>query len=324
MNDEKIKQFIQKDKEIPDKVNATFDNFINNVKNDEIKTNNVVDFGEKKKFLGIYKFKKLITVAASLIIVIVASNVYARTQGYDNIFFMIKDLTTPKEEKRQEEIFEDRDIVISYKYLQITDDIQMQINELQIKDNKAKLYLLVKETKENTDAPLKYKVYNSKNELMYDNISSKKQNEKIYTEVLELSNYKNDVNELRIDIYNKNDVLVKTVTMNLDKKTIDAKTQNVEVQKISQIDLNKFLRKETEKLYSVNELKNKEIIILETYDIYYSNGKYIVKYLFMMPDEKDFEADKVEESDIYLNTVEFVYSNSQYKIQRIEKPEIFN
>lgn len=321
--DIKIKQFITKDKEIPDKVNKTFDNFIEKVQKDEIyqnqqQTDKTQTYNRPSYF---YKFKKLVTIAASLVIVVVASNVYAGTQGYDNIFFLIKDLVT-KEEKGGE-IFTDRDIIISYKAIQITDETELQINELQIKDNKAKLYLLVKELKENTDTPFYYKVYNQENETMYDSKSSKKQDEKIYTEVLNLKNYKDSTNEIKMEIYNKNNILLKTITINLNSKTIEARTENQVVKKISQIELNKFLKQETEKIYNQQELKHKEIIILDTYDIFYSNGKYVAKYLYMMPTEEEFENDQVEETTIYSNTIEFTANGEEFTKIKIEKSEIF-
>ena len=319
--DIKIKQFITKDKTIPEKINKTFDNFIEKVQTDEVYKNEQ-QYKQYNKPSYFVKFKKLMTVAASIMIVVVASNVYARTQGYDNIFFLIKDLVT-KEEKGGEEIFSDRDIVISYKEIQITDDIELQINELQIKDNKAKLYLLVKELEENSDTPLSYKVFNDENQEMYNSTSNKKESKKIYTEVLNLKNYKDTTNILRIEIYNKNKILLKTITMDLAKKTIEARTENQVVKKISQIELNKFLKQETEKIYTSNELKDKQIIILDTYDIFYSNGKYVAKYLYMMPTEEEFENDEVEKSTIYSNTIEFTSNDEGFTKIKIEKSEIF-
>ena len=322
--DIKIKQFITKDKTISEKANKTFDNFIQKVQKDEVyqneqQTKQYQTYNKPSYFM---KFKKLMTVAASLMIVVVASNVYARTQGYDNIFFLIKDLVT-KEENKDDEIFSDRDIVISYKPIQITDEIELQINELQIKDNKAKLYLLVKELKENSDTPLNYKVFNDENQEMFNESSSKKQNEKTYTEVLNLKNYKDSTNIIKMEIYNKNKTLLKTITMNLNKKTIEARTENQVVKKISQIELNKFLKQETEKLYTTKELKDKQIIILDTYDIFYSNGKYIAKYLYMMPTDEEFENDEVEKTTIYSNTIEFTSNDEGFTKIKIEKSEIF-
>lgn len=330
--DIRIRQFITKDKKISDKVNNTFDNFIEKVQKDEVlqqeqrqeyqKEQRTEQYKEYNRPSYFMKFKKLMTVAASLVLVVVASNVYARTQGYDNIFFLIKDLVT-KEEKGGEEIFSDRDIVVSYKPIQITDEIELQINELQIKENKAKLFLLVKELKENSDTPLNYKIYNDENQEMYNSVSNKKENEKIYTEVLNLKNYKDTTNIIKIEIYNKNKTLLKTITMDLTKKTIEARTENQVVKKISQIELNKFLKQETEKLYTSKELKNKQIIILDTYDIFYSNGKYIAKFLYMMPTDEEFEKDKVEETAIYTNTIEFTSSDGGFTKIKIEKEEIF-
>ena len=330
--DIRIRQFITKDKKISDKVNNTFDNFIEKVQKDEVlqqeqrqeyqKEQRTEQYKEYNRPSYFVKFKKLMTVAASLVLVVVASNVYARTQGYDNIFFLIKDLVT-KEEKGGEEIFSDRDIVVSYKPIQITDEIELQINELQIKDNKARLFLLVKELKDNSDTPLNYKIYNDENQEMYNSVSNKKENEKIYTEVLNLKNYKDTTNIIKIEIYNKNKTLLKTITMDLTKKTIEARTENQVVKKISQIELNKFLKQETEKLYTSKELKNKQIIILDTYDIFYSNGKYIAKFLYMMPTDEEFEKDKVEETAIYTNTIEFTSSDDGFTKIKIEKEEIF-
>ncbi len=327
--DIKIKQFITKDKTISEKANKTFDNFIQKVQTDDVLQQEQFSKYQEKQRTEQYnkpsyfmKFKKLMTVAASLMIVVVASNVYARTQGYDNIFFLIKDLVT-KEENKDDEIFSDRDIVISYKPIQITDEIELQINELQIKDNKAKLYLLVKEFKENSDTPLSYKVFNDENQEMFNESSSKKQNEKTYTEVLNLKNYKDTTNIIKMEIYNKNKTLLKTITMNLNKKTIEARTENQVVKKISQIELNKFLKQETEKLYTTKELKDKQIIILDTYDIFYSNGKYVAKYLYMMPTDEEFENDEVEKSTIYSNTIEFTSNDEGFTKIKIEKSEIF-
>ena len=321
--DDKIKKFITKDKRISDRANQTFDNFINEVRNDNVeKVEKQYEYVAPKQTKGILRFKKLIAIAASLMIVFVGADIYAKTHGYENVFFMIRDLTTPKEEVVDTEIFEDKDIIISYKYFQVTDNVEMQINELQIKDNTAKLYLLVRETNENNDVPLSYKVYNEENTTLYEGKSAKEENQTKYTEVLKLSNYKEDTNELKLEIFDQYNKLVKTVTINLEEKTIEARTENAVVQKISKVDLNKFLREETENLYASKELKEKQVIILQVYDIHYSNGKYIAKYLFMTPTDEEFEKNTVEETTIYSNTIEFTYDNNIYKKINIEKPEI--
>ena len=320
--DKRIRQYLNKDTKIPAKINNTFDTFIKDIRNNKFDVEEIKQYKQEKKENKVifYRFKKILTVAASFAIIVVASNVYAKTQGYENIFFLIKDLTTQKQQDNTA-VFSDKDIIISYKYFNVTEDIQMQVNELQVKNNKAKLYLLVKEEKKNQDTPFMYKVYNEKEQKMYDSKSKRNDLETIYTEVLELSNYSEETNEIKLEIYNKDKKLIKNVKINLKEKTIEARTENQEVKKISQIELKKFIKNETNKLYSTVDLKNKEIIIIDTYDIYYKDGKYIVKYLFMMPSEEEIQNDKVENSQMYLNTIEFTNIKDEFKLEKIEKPE---
>ncbi len=318
--DKKIKAFVSSDKKIPEKVNKTFDSFIEQVEKNQILENDVIDENNGTQFL--LRFRKILAVAASFLIIAVGSNVYAKSQGYENIFFLIKNIIY-NEEKTDDEIFSDKDIVISYKSIQITDEIELQINELQIKDNTAKLYLLVKEQKENLDSPLNYKVYNNENLEMYSSKNNKKHEENIYTEVLNLKNYKDSCTKLKLEIYNNNGVLLKSIIIDLLEKTIEARTENQVINKISQIELNKFIKNETEKLYSKDEMKNKKVIIIDIYDIFYSNGKYIVKYIFMMPSDEEFEKDKVQETTIYTNTIEFTSNNEDFIKVKIDTPEVF-
>ena len=318
--DKKIKAFISSDKKISEKVNKTFDSFIEQVEKNQIPHNDVIDENNGTQFL--LRFRKILAVAASFLMIAVGSNVYAKSQGYENIFFLIKNIVY-NEEKTDDEIFSDKDIVISYKSIQITDEIELQINELQIKDNTAKLYLLVKEQKENWDSPLNYKVYNNENQEMYSSKNNKKHEENIYTEVLNLKNYKDSCTKLKLEIYNNNGVLLKSIIIDLLEKTIEARTENQVINKISQIELNKFIKNETEKLYTKDEIKNKKLIIIDVYDIFYSNGKYIVKYIFMMPSDEEFEKDKVQETTIYTNTIEFTSNNEDFIKVKIDTPEVF-
>ena len=318
--DKKIKAFVSSDKKISEKVNKTFDSFIEQVEKNQIPHNDVIDENNGTQFL--LRFRKILAVAASFLMIAVGSNVYAKSQGYENIFFLIKNIVY-NEEKTDDEIFSDKDIVISYKSIQITDEIELQINELQIKDNTAKLYLLVKEQKENLDSPLNYKVYNNENQEMYSSKNNKKHEENIYTEVLNLKNYKDSCTKLKLEIYNNNGVLLKSIIIDLLEKTIEARTENQVINKISQIELNKFIKNETEKLYSKDEMKNKKVIIIDIYDIFYSNGKYIVKYIFMTPSDEEFEKDKVQETTIYTNTIEFTSNNEDFIKVKIDTPEVF-
>lgn len=339
MEDEKIKEYFSKDKIVSDKANKVFDNFIEMVesknqfenKNETINTNKqdssddgkVIDFEKAKNKSRLYSFRKLISIAATLVVVFVGSNAYAHTRGYDNIFFLLKEVITQKSASGNDEIFSDRDIVISYQSFTITDGVDMQVNEIQAIDNNAKLYLLVKESKDTDVTPLYYKVFSENDEMMFDGNSTKDEGENIYTEVLNLSNFSDNTNSLKLEIYNKNKVLLKTVNIDLEEKTLEARTENVEIKKISQIELNKFLKEETQKIYTPKEMKDREIIILDIYDIYFSDSKFVVKYLFMKPTKEEFEKEKVEESDIYLNQAEFEFDNNEFRMIEIAQPEIF-
>lgn len=320
MKDTKIKEYLKKDQNVSLKANRVFDNFIENL---EIEKENSNNLNSNKKVATFYVFKKILTYAACFFIIIAGSNVYAHSKGYDNIFFLIKDLTTYKKVEDPNEIFSDQDIIISYSFFQITNNVEMQVNELQIKDNKARLFLLVKELKQNDETPFTYKVYNDNGTIMYDSKSISDGSKLVYTEILELNNYKDNTKKIKLEIFDNENKLLKTVTIDLDEKTIEAKTENIEVKKISQIELNRFLKEETEKLYSKKDIEEKEVIILETYDIYYSDGKYTVRYLYMIPDKKAFDDNTVEDSDIYINSAQFKYENNIYKLVNIEVPSKF-
>lgn len=320
MKDTKIKEYLKKDQNVSLKANRVFDNFIENL---EIEKENSNNLNSNKKVATFYVFKKILTYAACFFIIIAGSNVYAHSKGYDNIFFLIKDLTTYKKVEDPNEIFFDQDIIISYSFFQITNNVEMQVNELQIKDNKARLFLLVKELKQNDETPFTYKVYNDNGTIMYDAKSISDGSKLVYTEILELYNYKDNTKKIKLEIFDNKNKLLKTVTIDLDEKTIEAKTENIEVKKISQIELNRFLKEETEKSYSKKDIEEKEVIILETYDIYYSDGKYTVRYLYMIPDKKAFDDNTVEDSDIYINSAQFKYENNIYKLVNIEVPSKF-
>ena len=119
-DDKKIKSFITNDQKISDTANKTFDDFIEKIKDNEIYKeklqNNIEENYSRPSFF--LRFRQVLAVAATLLIVMFGSNVYAKSQGYDNIFFLIKDIVT-KEDHKENEIFSDRDIVISYKPIQI-------------------------------------------------------------------------------------------------------------------------------------------------------------------------------------------------------------
>ncbi len=318
LRDKKLKEFFRKDELVSDSANKVFNNFINELNKQE--TQNVQEMKEKSTG-KIYSFRKILTIAASLMVIFIGSNAYATHLGYENIFFMIKEMYEEKTVSNKEEIFSDRDIIISYQSFYITEGIEMQINELQVKENKAKLYLFVKEEEENVLTPFKYKVYNENQELMCDKISDKKIGNLQYSEILELDNYIENMSKITLEVYSNQDILIKTVTVDLDSRILEAKSEETEVKQISQIELNSFLKEETLNSYKKSELKNKQVLILKLIDVAYSDSIYIVKYLYCLPTDEDLVNGNVENLDIFVNTAKFVLKNEEYKLVDIDIPE---
>lgn len=323
INDKKIKQYLKQDKIISKKVNKTFDDFINQIQNEtqniqesqptQEQVNNVQEFPRK-----VNPFRKFATLVASLVIVVLTSNVYATTKGYQNIFFMIKDLYNDAVNPQVE--FSDRDITISYKPIYVTDSVQLQINKLQAENNVAKLYLNIKEINTTDLTPLKYVVKDEKGTLLYENKSSKQGTEKEYNDVLELNNFSDEVEVLNLDIYDKNGVLIKNIKIDLYNTTIEAQSQNEEIKKLSQIQLNDFLEEETEKYHEEKDEEIENVLILKIDDITYSNYKYIVQYIYCLPTDKDYDNNNIENLELYENVITFKIENDDFKV--IESEEV--
>lgn len=321
--DQKLKEFFRKDEIVSNNASKVFDNFINEInKQEKIEEKSSIQNAEEKINAKIYIFRKILTVAACLMVVFIGSNVYATHLGYENIFFMIKELYEGKEISDENEIFSDRDIIISYQSFYITDGIEMQINELQVKKNKAKLYLFVKEDEENILTPFKYKVYNENEELMCDEESGKKVGSLQYSEMLELDNYIENMSKLKLEVYSKQNILLKTITVNLDEKVLEAKSEANEIKQISQIELNEFLKEETFNFYQASEIKGKQVLILKLIDIAYNDSIYIVKYLYCLPTSKNLADGNVEELEMHINTLSFVIKNEKYELLKMDTPEV--
>ena len=331
LNDKKIKEFLKQDKIISEKVNKTFDDFINQIQNENLiqiekqgktesqantqnqENNKVQEFPKKSNPL-----KKFATLVASLVIVVMTSNVYATTKGYDNIFFMIKDIYNEAVNPKVE--FSDRDITISYKPIYVTDSVQLQINKLQAENNVAKLYLNIKEINTTNLTPLKYVVKDENGNILYENKSSKQGSEKEYNDILEFSNFSDDIQVLNLDIYDKNGVLIKNIEIDLYNTTIKAKSQNEEIKKLSQIRLNDFLEKETKIYHEENDEKIENVLILKIEDITYSNYKYIVQYIYCLPTVKDYDNGNIENLELHENVIIFKLEDDEFK--KIESEEV--
>jgi hypothetical protein len=244
-----IKEKLQKDKLISKKADDVFNNFLKGdfkmVEENETNTEEKVSKNIKN---GKQKFKKIWATAACLLIVFGAANVYASTQGYENIFFMIKYLVTGDSSviSNKDEILSDRDITISYEPIKLNDNLEIQIKKLQIKDNVAKLFIVVNEDdseKVSSIVPLKYEVYNDSNETLCSQNSYKatEPSATTYTEELVLDNLKNDDQIINLKIYKSDNTLMTSLSIDLDKRVIEVEGEAEALEKISEIELKEFL-----------------------------------------------------------------------------------
>lgn len=250
-----IKEKLQKDMLISKKADDVFNNFlkedlkVNEENSNKLNSNDSnLNTKENKKEKSNKKYKKLIATAASILVLFGAANVYAMTQGYENIFFMIKYLTTgePTTITNRSEILSDRDITISFEPIKLTEKLELQVKNLQIKDNEAKLFLVVNEKtlEEDTNVvPLEYKVYNKNDELLcsYESVKKDYLGQSMYTEELVLNNFKESDKVLKLEVYRADSKLITTLKIDLENKTIEVAGEEEALEKISEIELKEFL-----------------------------------------------------------------------------------
>ncbi len=200
---------------------------------------------EEKKPLKI-KFKTAIVliIIGAIILTFFGANVYASANGYGNVFFLIKYLITGEkpEISGKDELLSDRDITISYEPIVLTEKIKIQIRNLQIKDNKAKLFVAVNDNQSTEDTPLMYKVYNNENKLICEQKSSKEDNNTTeYIEELLLKEFKNDEKIIHLEIFNSKNQKLTRITINIETRELIVDGEKEAIEKISEIELKQFL-----------------------------------------------------------------------------------
>lgn len=249
--DKSIKSKLQEDKLISKKADDIFNKLLKGeldmeekiIKDEQAEEKVVSDTSKQKQ--SNWK-KKALATAASIVILFGAANVYASTQGYENIFFMIKYLITGEQDtiEGKENILSDRDITISYEPINIAKGLSITIKKVQIKDNEAKLFVVTAENDvlDNETVPLKFKVYNSENEILCEKVSARdEQNSGRVEDELILENYKNEDTILNLEIYRANAEKIATLKINLEEKTVEVVGEAEALNKISEIELKDFL-----------------------------------------------------------------------------------
>lgn len=246
-----IKNKIQEDKLISKKAEDIFNKLSKGelnmeekiIKDEESKEKVVSEIQNKKQ--SNWK-KKVLATAASIVILFGAANVYASTQGYENIFFMIKYLITGEQGtiEGKDNILSDRDITISYEPINIAKGLSITIKKMQVKDNQAKLFVVTAENDvlDSETVPLKFKVFNSENVMLCKQTSARdEQNSGRVEDELILENYKNEDTILSLEIYKANVEKIATLKINLEEKTVEVVGEAEALNKISEIELKDFL-----------------------------------------------------------------------------------
>lgn len=259
------------------------------------------------------KAKIAVISLAAIIVILLGLQVYASTNGYGNMFFMIKEWITG-DVSGKDNLLSDKDITLSYKSIDLTDNLKIQANRIEIKDGKTKIYLTVKPlTEENI--PLKYTVYT--------NIDNKKEIEGIkpqtisdYQDILELDYEVREDDLITMEIRNKDNKELKTLEINLKTREILVKGED-DIGKISEIELKKYLNLFSE----LNNESGKENALI-----------YIAKNLqenykdFM--DEEDYQYRMDKSTDrAYKNAIikEFYGDNAEFEYKKqknISLPEV--
>lgn len=197
--------------------------------------------------------KKIIFVVLLIIMILtVCGQVFASVNGYDNMFFMVKDLRIAKAESK-EEIFNDNEILLSYKYLDITKDVKIQVNKIEIVNDNSVFYLNIKNKKQDNEMlPFHYivriiKKYDGSyipvfrpeagGEIYEGNVT----NNETYQDTIKIPHKIEDDEIITLEILDKNDLMIRNLEINIETQEIIVTGEKEEVAKISQVEFNKYL-----------------------------------------------------------------------------------
>ena len=289
--DKFIKEKFSKDDLISKKADDVFNNFFKEVQNMENeKINNTTNEKVIKKN---FRFRKILAIAASVVILFTGANVYAKSKGYDNIFFMIKFLTTGEKTQSEDEI------LISNVFLDVTDKISCKVEKLKTKNDDYKLVLQMKESElENKQAivPLEYRVFNENDEELCYQPSVKKNNALLteYTEELKLKNYNKEEKVLTLKIYSAEGTVLSNLKIDLENKVVEVQKEEekLTVNDISAKELKPFLGY-ISGIFNDSELSEKERLIEIAIEL--KNGKQQIESVNGPTGNIAFDAKTIED-----------------------------
>ena len=269
------------------------------------------------------KAKIAVITLSTIVVLFVGLQVYASTNGYGNVFFMIKNLITTGNLAGIQDIFSDKDITLSYKSIDLAERLKIQANRLEIREKETKLYLLVKgQNAENL--PLKYEVSTKSNEENETTTTTKITGKKPentesfeYEDILTL-NYAVDENKtIILKISDSSDKELRTLEINLQTREITVKGET-EFKKISEIELKKYLNQFSE----LNNGSDKADILLYIAENFQDNYKEFMKeedYQYRMDKSTDRAYKNAIIKEFYGDKAEFQYvSQKDASLPKVE------
>ena len=192
------------------------------------------------------KAKAAVIALSTIVVLFLGLQVYASTNGYGNVFFMIKNLITTGNPAGNQEIFSDKDITLSYKSIDLAEGLKIQANRLEIKDGKTKIFLSVK-SQDAEPLPLKYETITNSNDgkstTTKINTTGQKPEETeyiYYEDIIELSYEVKESDTIVLKISDSKDKELRTLEINLETREITVRGEK-DFEKISQIELKKYL-----------------------------------------------------------------------------------
>lgn len=290
-----IKEMFKKDELISKKADDVFNNFLEGKMESE-KVTNINESKDKK-----INRKKILSIVATLVIVFLGVNVYAITKGYDNVFFMIKDLTTKNRIEGKSEILKDQDMTISYEPIEIAKGVSVQFNRFVVKDNEATLFMKIDQDE----------MIEVNKKVTQVEISNGDDNSQLITKEIE-DFLGSNTEEFNISFFDNNIEKLK-VTINSQKECLA----------IMEIDLNTreilVLSNSYEEIEKISEIKLKEVLGKYAVLNFYEDMKDLIDSQYdNMPNKKEYiNYDLLECAIEYISAKEKNKINIDYSLEKV-------
>ena len=248
--DQQIKDIFQKDKLISKKADDIFNNFLKEENN--MKENDVNQTQNQEKVRKFAAQKKAVATAACLAVVAGGAQIYASTQGYGNVFFLVKYLITGEKTvvNDKDAILTDKDITISYEPIQLTENVKLQVRRLKIQDNKAVLTVATYEDEDGEEpiSPLNFKVTAEDGTILCEQDSKAdvitgdyERFERWTNDELELKGFRESDKKIKLEVFSNNGKSLIKLEVDLESRTVTVEGQEEALKKISEIEVKEFL-----------------------------------------------------------------------------------